>query len=111
MSKTNEPGDIKVDVGALPVFARCLAPALVKMREAFQRGLGDAGVCSQASLTFDDAESPPSLNFHVEIAGEQRVFSERVISRAGELRGASEERGAACATAIKAGLIRPRAGT
>ncbi len=94
-------------VGGLPGFARFLAPALTVLRKAFQRGLGGAGVCTRATITFDDASSPATLSFHVELWGEERVFSETVTDWWGEAKEAAEERGAACATAVQAGLIKP----
>ena len=49
----------------------------------------------------------PLLDFHVEIEGVAQVFSERVTSPTSAALVA-EVRGAAAATAIKVGLIRPR---
>ena len=90
------------------VVAARLAGPLALQRSAFQRGLGDAGTCTRALLIFDDAGNPPSLDFHVELeGGVAQVFSERVTSPTSAALIA-EERGSAAATAIKAGLIRPR---
>ena len=59
-------------------------------------------------LIFDDAGTPPSLDFHVELAGGVvHMFSERVTS-SDSAAFKADERGAACATAIRAGLIKPR---
>jgi hypothetical protein len=89
------------------VAARLAWPLAVQ-REGFQRGLGEAGTCVRATMSFDDMGSPPSLDFHVELeGGVVQVFSEGVTSSASPALKA-EERGAAARTAIKAGLIRPR---
>ena len=90
------------------VVATRLAGPLAVQRVGFQRGLGDAGTCTRAVLSFDDAGSPPSLDFHVELGGGVvQVFSESVTSSASPALKA-EERGAACRTAIVTGLLRPR---
>jgi hypothetical protein len=88
--------------------AACLAGALAVQRAGFQRGLGESGTCVRATMVFDDMGTAPSLDFHVELeGGVTHVFGERVASSASAALKA-EERGAAAATAIKAGLIRPR---
>jgi hypothetical protein len=89
------------------VVAR-LAGALAVQRAGFQRGLGEAGTCVRATMVFDDMGSAPALNFHVELeGGVVQVFGEHVTSSTSSALKA-EERGAAAATAIKTGLIRPR---
>ena len=90
------------------VVAARLAWPLAVQREGFQRGLGEAGTCVRATMVFDDMGSAPALDFHVELeGGVVQVFTERVASSTSAALKA-EERGAAAATAIMAGLIRPR---
>jgi len=93
-------------VGGLPGFVRYLTPPLATMRAAFQRGLGDTAQCIAATLTFDHAGNPPIMTFHMVLTdGQPQVVSEAITSRVLETEEAAQERGAACATSIKAGLI------
>jgi hypothetical protein len=92
------------------IVARSFATPLSVQKTSFQRGLGDAGKCLHATITFDDLGTLPVLAFHVELeGGAVRVFGEHVATNESAAFRA-EERGAACRTAIKAGLIRPPRG-
>lgn len=91
--------------GAIGAAAK-LRPLLASSREAFQRGLGDAGICTSASLTFDDTSDAPRLGFAVQLMdGGSHKLGDRMRSLRDQTVSCIEERGAACATAIRAGLL------
>jgi hypothetical protein len=95
--------------GALASIARILAKPVDALRQAFQRGLGDAATCVRARLAFDDAQGPPVLVVYVRLPGESATlaFADEVtsIDRQAHMQ-AAEERGAALRTAIVSGLVR-----
>ena len=103
---TDSDKDLLFIPRAPAICAASFARPLQVQREAFQKGLGDAGVCFRTAMIFDDAGSLPALDHYVALPGGAfQVFSERIASNeSAALR--AEERGAAAATAIRMGLIR-----
>jgi hypothetical protein len=92
-------------LGALEAGKR-IRPCLAAARTAFQRGLGDAGTCTAALLIFDDGADLPTLAFQFVTAdGGSHLVSERTGSPDCGLAEHIEERGAAAATAFRAGLM------
>ena len=85
--------------------AKRLRTPLARAREAFQRGLGDVAKCTGAYLIFDEANDAPTLSFQVVTAHGERLLSERMVYLRDQMLCAIEERGAAFATSLKAGLI------
>jgi hypothetical protein len=103
-------GGLSQEASPQPIAAlaagRRLRPPLIGAREAFQKGLGEVATCTVATLCFDDGHDLPSLNFLIVTAGGANVWvGERVTSTDCKLTNALEERGAAAATSIRAGLL------
>lgn len=95
--------------GALGSIARILAKPVGALRQAFQRGLGDAATCVLARLAFDDQQGAPVLVVYIRLPGDSTTlaFADEIISidRQAHMQ-AAEERGAALRTAIEAGLVK-----
>ena len=99
------PESLGIAPGALNSAAK-LRPILVAAREAFQRGLGDAGSCVSACLVFDDIGRVPHLAFQVRSAdGAFLTTSELMATLREQSMAHIEERGAACATSIRCSLF------
>ena len=106
---TQQPSPESIGLSpAVQNAAAKMRPLLDRSREAFQRGLGDVAICDGARLTFDDKSEAPLLEFVVRLRhGEIRRFAERMRTYVEQTMSHIEERGAACATLVTAGLIAP----
>jgi hypothetical protein len=95
---------------ALAEIARILAKPVGALRQAFQRGLGDAATCVLARLAFDNAQGAPVLVVYIRLPGESTTlaFADELISsdQKNIQDQAAEEGGAALRTAIECGLVK-----